>query len=187
MMMNIKISKGTKKGVIKRKLKFQDYKNCLKAARLERKINYLEKKIKISVDCIKRHQKEIIMKNFFEETIKISVENLKAYQKEHVKMIILKKQQRLKSEGKNVYMELINNIVLYYKRRQKKHNPNWPEIPDHPYRILIIGGFGSGKTNALLNLINNEPDIDKIYLYAKESLEEKYQLLINKRESMGFK
>ena len=40
-------------------------------------------------------------------------------------------------------------------------------IPDHPYIILIIGGSGSGKTNALLNLINNQPDIDKIYLYAK--------------------
>ena len=40
----------------------------------------------------------------------------------------------------------------------KKHKPNWPEIPDHPYRILIVGGSGSGKTNALLNLINHEPD-----------------------------
>ena len=44
----------------------------------------------------------------------------------------------------------------------------WPYIPDHPYRILIIGGSGSGKTNALLNLINNQPHIDKIYLYAKD-------------------
>ena len=33
------------------------------------------------------------------------------------------------------------------------HNPNWPYIPDHPHRILIIGGSGSGKTNVLLNLI----------------------------------
>ena len=41
------------------------------------------------------------------------------------------------------------------------HNLKWPYIPDHPYRILIIGGSGSGKTNALLNLINNLPDIDK--------------------------
>ena len=46
------------------------------------------------------------------------------------------------------------------------HNLNWPCIPDHSYRILIIGGSGSGKTNTLLNLINNQPDIDKIYLYA---------------------
>ena len=60
-------------------------------------------------------------------------------------------------------------------------------IPDHPYKILIIGGSGSGKTNALLNLINNQPDIDKIYLYAKDPYEAKYQFLINKKESTGLK
>ena len=54
-------------------------------------------------------------------------------------------------------------------------------------RILIIGGSGSGKTNALLNLINNQPDIDKIYLYTKDPYEAKYQFLINKRESTGLK
>ena len=58
-------------------------------------------------------------------------------------------------------------------------------MTDHPYRILIIGGSGSGKTNALLNLINNHPDIDKIYLYAKDPYEKKYQYLINKREKVG--
>ena len=41
---------------------------------------------------------------------------------------------------------------------------NWLYIPDHPYRIFIIGGSGSGKTNSILNLIENQPDIDKIYL-----------------------
>ena len=46
---------------------------------------------------------------------------------------------------------------------------------------MIIGGSGSGKTNVLLNLINNQPDIDKIYWYAKDPYEAKYQLLINKR------
>ena len=51
----------------------------------------------------------------------------------------------------------------------------------------MIGGSGSGKKNALLNLINNKPDIDKIYLYAKDSYEAKYQLLINKRHSAGLK
>ena len=66
------------------------------------------------------------------------------------------------------------------------HNPNWLYIPDHPYRILIIGGSGSGKTNALLNLIKHQrPDIDKIYSYVKEPLESKYQLLINRREKVG--
>ena len=48
-------------------------------------------------------------------------------------------------------------------------------------------GSGSGKTKALLNLINNQPDIDKIYLYAKDPYEAKYQFLINKRESTGLK
>ena len=65
------------------------------------------------------------------------------------------------------------------------HNKNWLYIPDHPYRILIIGGSGSGKTNVLLNLIENPPDIDKIYLYAKDTYESKYQYSINKRESVG--
>ena len=50
----------------------------------------------------------------------------------------------------------------------KGHSPNLPQIPDHPYRILIIGGSGSRKTNSLFNLINHQPDIDKIYLYAKD-------------------
>ena len=51
-------------------------------------------------------------------------------------------------------------------------------IPDHPYRIIIIGGSGSGKTNALINLINEENDIDKIYLYSRDLSEPKYESLI---------
>ena len=54
-------------------------------------------------------------------------------------------------------------------------------------RRLIIGESGSGKTNALLNLINHQPDIDKIYLYVKDPFEAKYQYLINKREKVGLK
>ena len=54
-------------------------------------------------------------------------------------------------------------------------------------RILITRGSGSGKTNALLNLINNQPDIDKIYLYAEDLYEAQYQFLINKRESIALK
>ena len=70
-------------------------------------------------------------------------------------------------------------------RKIKQNNLKWPYIPDHPCRILILGGSGSGKTNALLNLINNQPDIDKIYLYEKDPYEAKYQYLINKREKVG--
>ena len=51
----------------------------------------------------------------------------------------------------------------------------WPYILDHLYWILIIGGSRSGKKNALFNLIINEPDIDKIYLYAKDPYEVKHQ------------
>ena len=76
------------------------------------------------------------------------------------------------------------NFDNYVNENKTKHNKNWPYIPDHPYRILIIGGSGSGKTN-LLNLIENQPDIDKIYLYAKDPYESKYQYLINKREGVG--
>ena len=77
------------------------------------------------------------------------------------------------------------NFDDYTNENIIEHNSKWPYIPDHPYRILIIGGSGSGKTNALLNLINNQPDIDKIYLYAKDPYEAKYQYLINKREKVG--
>ena len=77
------------------------------------------------------------------------------------------------------------NFDEYTNENKIEHNSKWPYIPDHPYRILIIGGSGSGKTNALLNLINNQPDIDKIYLYAKDPYETKYQYLINKREKVG--
>ena len=72
-------------------------------------------------------------------------------------------------------------------KKKTQQNSNWSYIPDHPYRILIIGGSGSGKTNALLDLINNKPDIDKKYLYAKDPYEAKYQFLINKRENTGLK
>ena len=79
------------------------------------------------------------------------------------------------------------NFDDYTNENKTEHNPKWPYILHNPYRILIIGASGSGKTNALLNLINNQPDIDKIYLYAKDPHEAKYQFLINKTESTGSK
>ena len=66
-----------------------------------------------------------------------------------------------------------------------EHNEKWPYIPDHPYKILIIGGSGSGKTNALINLINEQNDVDKIYVYARDLNEPKYEYLIKKREDAG--
>ena len=63
----------------------------------------------------------------------------------------------------------------------KKHNEKWSYIPDHLYKILIIGGSGTGNTNTLLN------DIDKIDLYARNLNEPKYKILIKKREDLGIK
>ena len=77
------------------------------------------------------------------------------------------------------------NFDDYANGNKTEHNQKWPYIPHHPYRILIIGGSEYGKTNALLNSINNQPDIDKIYLYGKDPYEAKYHFLINKRESTG--
>ena len=77
------------------------------------------------------------------------------------------------------------NFDDYTNENIIEHNPKWPHIPDHPYRVLIIGSSGLGKTNALSNLINNQLDIDKIYLYAKDPYEKKYQYLIKKREEVG--
>ena len=77
------------------------------------------------------------------------------------------------------------NFDDYVNENKTEHNPNWLYTPNHPYRILIIGGSGSGKTNVLLNLMDNQPDIDKIYLYGKDPYEAKYQYLINRRESVG--
>ena len=71
------------------------------------------------------------------------------------------------------------NFDNYANENKTEHNLKWPYISEHPYRILIIGGSGSTK-------INNQPDIDKIYLYAKDPYEGKYQFLINKRKSTEF-
>ena len=87
-------------------------------------------------------------------------------------------------------------IFIHYKtinldsitcENNKERNEKWLYIPHHLYRILIIGGSGSGKTNTLLNLINEQNDIDKIYLYARDLNEPKYKILIKKREDAGIK
>ena len=78
----------------------------------------------------------------------------------------------------------LDNIV---NNNNNNHNEKWPYIPDHPYRILIFGGSGSGKTNTLLNLINEQKDIDKTYLYAKDLSEPKYEHLIKNHKNVGIK
>ena len=77
--------------------------------------------------------------------------------------------------------------MINFDENKKGHNSNWPHIPDQSYKFSIIGGSGSGKTNALSNLINHQPDSDKIYLDEKYLFEAKYQYLINKREKVDLK
>ena len=79
------------------------------------------------------------------------------------------------------------NSVSTINENNKEHNEKWPFIPDHPYRILIIGGSGSGKTNALLNFLSQQDDIDKTYLYAKDLSEPKYGFFIKEHKNVGIK
>ena len=79
------------------------------------------------------------------------------------------------------------NLESITNENKKEHNEKWPYIPDHLYRILTVGGSGSGKTNALINLINEQNDVDKIYLYTRDLNEPKYEYFIKKREDAGIK
>ena len=80
------------------------------------------------------------------------------------------------------------NFDSITNKNNKKHIEKWPYIPDHPYRIIIIMEKNdSGKTNALINLINEQNDIDKMYLYARDLSEPKYEYLILKSEDVGIK
>ena len=79
------------------------------------------------------------------------------------------------------------NFDDYINENKTEHNSKQPYISDHPYRKLIYGASGSGNKDTFLNLINNQPDTDKINLYVKDPYEAKYQYLINKREKVGLK
>ena len=84
----------------------------------------------------------------------------------------------------------IFNLDDITNENNKEHNTKWSYIPDCSYRMLIIGGSGSGKTDTLFNLIKEEDSdslIDKIYLYDKDLNDPKYQFLIKKREYVGIK
>ena len=82
---------------------------------------------------------------------------------------------------------MINLDSITNENNNRKHNEKWSYIPDHPYKILKIGGSGSGKTNALINLINEKKNIDKIYFYARDLSEPMYEYLIKKRKDAKIK
>ena len=175
-----KKEKGTKKCVIKRMLKFPDYKDCLS-------------------------NKEIILKSqqrFKSERHNVYTEKINKITLSSNDDKILQTYDRITSylygtsAGKVCKIEMLSKVNInkykykynfddYTNENKAEHNLKWLYIPDHPYRTLIIGGSGSAKTNALLNLTNNRPDIDKIYLYAKDPCEAKHQYLINKLEKVG--
>ena len=110
--------------------------------------------------------------------------------------------QRLRSKisdksrsKRDLVFDIVVNLIHYKminldritNENNKKHNQKWPYILDHLYKILIIGGSGSGKTNKLLNLVNEQHDIDKICLYARDLNEPKHEILIKKRKDTGIK
>ena len=169
-----KNAKGTKKCVIKRKLMFKNYKDCLFTSKI---ILKLQQRFRSDYHNVYTEQINKIPLSSNDDKRLQTFDKITTY-----------------PYGTNAFKvcerEMLSkqiNFDDYADENKTEHNLKWPYIPDHPYRILIIGGSGSGKTNALLNLINNQPDIDKTYLYLKYPYEAKYQFLINKIESTGLK
>ena len=171
---SIKKAKGTKKCIIKERLKFSDYKDCL----LNNKI------ILKSQQRFKSERHDV----YTDEINKIALSSnddkrLPPFDRITSYPYGTSAGKLCKTAIKQSKYKIIN-FDDYTNKNKIEHNSKWPYIPDHPYRILIVGS-GSGKANALLNLINNQPDIDKIYLYPKDPYEAKYQYLIKKREKVG--
>ena len=83
------------------------------------------------------------------------------------------------------------NIMINYIEvtggNTQECNLHWPKIHDHPFKILIVGSSGSGKTNVLLYLITQKTFSEKIYLYNKDPSEHSYQFPINKHDDVGQK
>ena len=166
---------GTKTCVIKRRLKFSDYKDCLLNNEIILKSQQRFKGEKHDV-CTEEVNKIALSSN--DDKRLLTFDKITSYPHGTIAGKVCKtaiKQSKYK----------MINFEDYTNENKIGHNSKWPYIPDHPYRRVIVGCSGSGKTNALLNLINNQPDIDKIYLYSKDPREAKYQYLINKREKVG--
>ena len=167
-----KRNKGVKKCVVKNDLKFSYYKDCL--------FNN-----NIILKSQQRFQSEL--HNVYTEEV-----NKIALSSNDDRVWTSNKIRSYPHRCKEKHVDLLEHLKYkminfdeYTNENKIEHNSKWSYIPDHPYRILTAVGSGLRKTNALLNLIVNQPDIDKIYLYAKDPYEVKYQYLINKREKVG--
>ena len=116
-----------------------------------------------------------------------SIDSIESCAYETSKNVVYKKEEiKCNNIKNNAEMISFDDVA---KENIKELNRNLPQIPNHLHRILIIGGFGYGKTNVLLNLIKKQDDgyIDKIYLYVRELNEPKHQYLIKKPEKMVLK
>ena len=171
-----KKAKETKKCVIKHKLMFENYKDCL----------FNDKTILRSQQRFKSYHN----KAYTKEVNKIALSSdddkrLQTFDRVTTYPYGTANEMLKVFEAKEVLKIYMINFDDYVNENRTEHNSNWPHTQDKPYRILIIGNSGSGKANVLLNLIENQPDIDKMYLYAKDPYKSKYQYLINKRGSVG--
>ena len=172
-----KKTKATKECVIKRQIKCEDYKRCLEN-------NYTKLRSQ------KRFKKElniVFMENI--NKIVLSANDEKIWSNHHIHMLHLISIRYIsypygtgpgrvcKTVDETPKSKKLNKMINVGKvtwEYTEEHNLHSPQIPAVPYRILIVGGSGSGKMNALLNLINHQPDIDKSYLYAKDLYDSKY-------------
>ena len=175
---NAKKAKGTKKCVIKRILKFNDYKNCLLNNEI---ILKFQQGFKSEAHSVYTEEINKIAFSSNDDKKLQTFDRIISYPHGTNAAKVCKTELL---EHLNIKMTNFDDVT---NENKTKHNLKQSYIPNHPYRISIIGDSGSRKTNALLNLIHNQLDIYKIYLYAKDTYEAKYQYLINKREKVGLK
>ena len=82
--------------------------------------------------------------------------------------------------SENIQLNTMTDFDEIIGGNTQEHNPHWPQILNHSYRILIVDNFGSFKTNVLISIINHQPEIHKIFLHAKDPYALKYQYLKKK-------
>ena len=156
-----KKTKATKECVMKRQIKCEDYKRYLEN-------NYTKLRSQ------KRFKKEfniVFMENI--NKIVLSVNDEKIWSN-HLISIRYRPWRSMQNRIDETPKSKKLNIMINVGKVTEEHNLHSPQIPAVPYKILIVGSSGSGKMNALLNLINHQPNIDKSYLYAKDLYDSKY-------------